>query len=505
MFSLNWLSGNTLAAGLFDGSSWWHTPTFTVSAGIWTHATVTFNGTTLTLILNGDVSGKKTVPVTAFDWNAAKIVPAIQFAKKWDGALYFNGSIGSFRLYNRVLTNAEILQNYLASSSHYAGTLNTPTKSAKYGSRYADTYTAFSRADSFSTRLASPTNGLRWDTNTVLTAGFLYQDSLTVGTYSDTITVTDNFGGTSFLPITLTVSKADTLTVSMDTATAVNFNKSPITVYPKPVFRGLVGSDTLTVTTKFSSQLYALSATVPTNADTYTVIAADPVFTFGAASNYQAIVYETSTAVVRKIAQRPLGIFMYGGVVGSPFLISLSGGDGDGVVTETLTGVSSIPGCAISNHYLTSSASVQGFCEVLVVKAASQNYFSESQTAQLYFMAFINNQPTGQIGSGSTIAINGATSLSKDLNAPPVITSLSSTSISLSSQGEFWINGSGFSNGGLRVTFWDEVDVSPKSVTDSKITFDISAIAAEGATSGRIAVRTVKGPVVSIDTLVINP
>ena len=170
----------------------------------------------------------------------------------------------------------------------------------------------------------------------------------------------------------------------MDTATVVNFNKSPITLYPKPTYRGLVGSGTLTVTTKFSSLIYTLSSTVPTNADTYTVIASDPVFAFGAASNYQAIVYETSTAVVNKIAQRPLGIYMYGGVVGSPFLISLTGGDGDGVVTETLTGVSSVPDCAISNHYLTFSTSVQGFCEVRVVKSASQNYFSESQTVQIY-------------------------------------------------------------------------------------------------------------------------
>jgi hypothetical protein len=490
MFSLNWMGSNTLAAGLFNGSTWYHTTTGTISSGVWTHATVTFNGTTLSLILNGDVAGKKTTSITAFTWNAAKIVPAIQFAKKWDGAQYFNGSIGSFRLYNRVLTTAEIEQNYFASSENYSGTINTPSKSAKYGSRYTDTYTAFSQANSATTTLASSVNGLRWDTSTSLNAAFLYQDTLTVGTYYDTITVSDNFGGSSFLPIALTVAKADTLTISMDTATAVNFNKSPITLYPKPTYRGLVGSDTLTVTTKFSSLIYTLSSTVPTNADTYTVIASDPVFVFGAASNYQAIVYETSTAVVNKISQRPLGIYMYGGVVGSPFLISLTGGDGDGVVTETLTGISNVPGCAISNHYLTSTTSIQGFCEVQVVKAASQNYFSESQTVQLYFMAYVNYQPNGQVGSGSTIAINGSTSLTIDDTSTvraPNITSLSLLSGSAGTT--IHIYGGNFGAGPLTIKFYRNKVATGTVASGSDITVTIPS----GATTGPILVIAANG------------
>lgn len=490
MFSLDWMGSNTLAAGLFNGSTWYHTTTGTISSGVWIHATVTFNGTTLSLILNGDVAGKKTTSITAFTWNAAKIVPAIQFAKKWDGAQYFNGSIGSFRLYNRVLTTAEIEQNYFASSENYSGTINTPSKSAKYGSRYTDTYTAFSQANSATTTLASSVNGLRWDTSTSLNAAFLYQDTLTVGTYYDTITVSDNFGGSSFLPIALTVAKADTLTISMDTATAVNFNKSPITLYPKPTYRGLVGSDTLTVTTKFSSLIYALSSTVPTNADTYTVIASDPVFTFGAASNYQAIVYETSTAVVNKISQRALGIYMYGGVVGSPFLISLTGGDGDGVVTETLTGISNVPGCAISNHYLTSTTSIQGFCEVQVVKAASQNYFSESQTVQLYFMAYVNFQPNGQVGSGSTIAINGSTSLTiDDTNTvrAPNVTSLSVLSGSVGTT--IHIYGGNFGAGPLTIKFYRNKIATGTVASGSDITVTVPS----GATTGPILVIAANG------------
>ena len=77
---------------------------------------------------------------------------------------------------------------------------------------------------------------------------------------------------------------------------------------------------------------------------------------------------------------------MYGGVVGISYPIVLQGGDGTGVVTETLTGISSLAGCAINNHTLTATEQRQGFCEVRVVKAGDQNYFSETQTVQLYFL-----------------------------------------------------------------------------------------------------------------------
>ena len=76
------------------------------------------------------------------------------------------------------------------------------------------------------------------------------QESLTATTHYETITVTDSLGASTYLPIKMTVSKADTLTISMDTATVITYNGSPITSYPKPVFKGLAGVDTLIVTGK---------------------------------------------------------------------------------------------------------------------------------------------------------------------------------------------------------------------------------------------------------------
>lgn len=302
----------------------------------------------------------------------------------------------------------------------------------------------------------------------------------------------------------MTVTKADSLTVSMDTATSVSYNGSPITIYPRTTIKGLKSSDTATSAVRFSSSLYTESTVVPTNADTYTVRGAEPVFTIGLLSNYEGVIYETKTAVVRKINQRPLNIFRYGGTVGTSFVISLQGGSGTGAVTETLTGLSSLTGCAISNHQLSATEQKQGFCEVRVVKAGDQNYFAETETAQLYFMAFVNNQPTGQVGSGSTIGLNGVTSFETSTALPPSITGLSALTISKSAGGTFTITGTGFT-GSISVKFWRNKVIVTTSGNGTTIDIPVLDISNIGATSGRIAVITSAGEAVSVDSLTITP
>jgi hypothetical protein len=257
----------------------------------------------------------------------------------------------------------------------------------------------------------------------------------------------------------------------------------------------LVGVDTLTVTTKFSSTLYSLSAIAPTNADTYTVIAADPVFTTGASSNYYNIIYETSTAVVNKAKQAALNPSMYGAVVGSPFTLTLLGGSGDGAVTETLTGVSTAPNCAISSHVLTSSATQITYCQVRFTKASSQNYLSESITVQIYFMIYVINQPSGQNGAGSTIGINGETSITRSSGAPAIT--------GVSSSGDLTypiaITGSGFNGSSASETvvkFWRGVAVnSPDFIIKSDTL--IWSKQPVGATTGKVLVVNSNGTGIS--------
>ena len=195
---------------------------------------------------------------------------------------------------------------------------------------------------------------------------------------------------------------------------------------------------------------------------------------------------------------------MYGGVVGSAYPILLQGGDGTGVVTETLTGISSLAGCAINNRTLTASEQKQGYCEVRVVKAGDQNYFSETQTVQMYFMAFINNQVTAVIGSGATMALTGATSLETSTVQAPSITGLSTTTISLSGGGTLTITGTGFT-GTVTVKFWRNKTISKTSGNTTTITVSATELASIGATTGRIAVITSNGEGVSLQSLTITP
>jgi hypothetical protein len=349
-------------------------------------------------------------------------------------------------------------------------------------------------------------SGIIWDSTTVVSKIKLnLQESSTVGTYLETITVTDANGSATLLPLIINVTKADSLTVTMGNPTTTSYNGKQITSYPRPTIAGLKWQDTATILSRFSSTIYTETTTVPINADTYTVRGSDPLFSSGSLDNYAGIVFETSTAVINKIYQRPLNVYMYGGVVGLPFLISLQGGDGDGVVTETLTGVSTIPGCSISNHYLSSTTTQQGFCEVRVVKAGNQNYYTETQTVQMYFMLYVIDQPTGQVGSGSTIALNGATSFNVDQTAPPTITGLSATTISLAGLGAFVITGTGFGAGGLVVKFYRNKTLAPASSTATSITFNVADMTSVLGSSGRVTVITNNGQTLSADSVTVNP
>ncbi len=497
IFCLFWASATTLNAGVFNGGSWYQTTAVSVPNQTWVYATVTYNGSNLLNLYLNDIATAYPNNSISVTWAASKINTGLIIGRKWDATDTFNGSVGQIRAYDRILSTSEIAQNFNATKSRYLTTFNKRTQTKKYGTLFDDTYTVTSGLNAISVTLASNAqSAIKWDTSTARSTKLSLQESLTVGTYYETITATDFLGQSVYLPLTLTVTKADTLTVSMDTGTVVTFNGNPIVLFPKPVYKGLVGVDTLTVTTKFSSQTYTLSSTRPTNADTYTVIASDPVFTVGAASNYQAILYETSTAVINKARQAALNPSMYGAVVGSPFTLTLLGGSGDGAVTETLTGVSTAPNCAISNKTLTSSATTIQYCQVTFTKATSQNYLSESITVQIYFMVYVVNQPAGQSGGGATIGINGATSVTVQANAAPTITGVSTSG---DMTFPLAITGAGFTASGAGTTtikFWRNQVLAPGDFVIKSDTL-IWAKQPAGATVGKVLVTNGNGSAVS--------
>jgi hypothetical protein len=473
----------------------------------WTHIAGTYDGVTLRTYVNGQLlcanDDSSLIPEASSNSEGIMIGAAPN-----SGNIFINAQIASVRLYGNQLSDYEIADNYHLSKTRFKdGSNYLVSITKKYGSVSQESFTVVSGTDSNTVTFAiGSRSGIIWDSTTAISRIKLnLQESSTIGTYLETITVTDANGSATLLPLVIDVTVADSLTVTMDTATTTFYNGSRITAYPRPTIKGLVWQDTATSVSRFSSATYSENALAPINADTYTVRGAPPTFTVGSLANYAGIVYQESTATINKINQQPLQIFMYGGTVGTPYLIWLQGGNGTGDVSETLTGVSTLSGCSISNHYLSAVEQKQGFCEVRVVKAGDQNYFAETQTAQMYFMAYIKNQPNSQVASGATVGINGVTSFETSTVLPPAITGLSTLTISRGAGGSFTITGSGFNAGGLTVKFWRNKYVTPSGSSATTITFNVSDIGSSGAASGRIAVTTVNGEVISIDSLTITP
>jgi hypothetical protein len=159
-------------------------------------------------------------------------------------------------------------------------------------------------------------------------------------------------------------------------------------------------------------------------------------------------------------------------------------------------------GCALD--YLKISTTAQGTCSITITRAATRNFLADTTTATILFLAFVNSQPTGLVGSGSTIALNGATSLETSTVSPPSITLLSTTTISLSGGATLTITGTGF-NGTFIVKFWRNKELSKTSGNTTSFTVSATELQSIGATTGRISVITTAGQSVSVDSLTITP
>lgn len=627
-------SGRTVFTGFYTGGQWTYMrTTYVVPTDTWVHLAGVWNGSTTKLFVNGVIA-----PGTEIANNAGVIAPAPDGSKTYIGKWWDTGfstsashympmTIGSIRLYNVALTDSQISSNYLSTKSRFDISNLTELKpTQKYGVLTLESFTATSGGDTKTVVFsASPRQGVVWDTTSTpgqikLSVG----ESLSVGTYYETVTVTDNFGASTYLPLTFTVTKADTITVTSGSSLTTVYSGSAPTNGPVARITGLVGKDTATVLTRYETstvgktcatggtcrigdtgpgggvvfyvsdtpinkaegiseggiylEMHTTSINVnnwssdptsvpgtsaaigtgaentrraftqlgsnsslmttiangtygtksdwfvpslneamtmvstlrnlglgsfgnqnlwsstegansanaeqvwsanppvsgplaksggytvrpirafggttitPVDVDTYTAVGTNINFSIGALDNYQAVTYETSTLKITQANQNKLSINLYGAIAGTPFLIQTSGGSGTGAVTETVTAGGTATNCALSNHVLSNSSpnTVQVTCNIKVTKASSRNYFAESLDATVYFMLYVNNMPTNQVGSGSTIGLNGATSLTIDDSATvraPLISSISISGTTVT------INGEGFGSSAVSIKF----------------------------------------------------
>ena len=494
----------------------------------WTHLVGTFDGTAIRIYLNSTLvttydatngsstSGGLTPPVPSTD----KVYINRDYAAA--AATPGNTSYGFIRLYNIGFTQTEVDQNYNAVKDRFttAG-LNQLNPSQKYGQNQGDTFTVTSGVGTKTTTFSvGDRAGIDWDTTTVTNQVKLsVMESLTVGTYYDTMTVTDSLGQSTSMPMKISISKADTITVTLRNAKTLVYTGFAAASLPDIAITGLVSSDTGTATRLYSAPASAggapetytalvNSSVVPTDVETYTVSAAALTsLTVGSLNNYQGVVYETSTLTITQAKQPYLTVNYFGAIAGSNFTLYSGGGAGSGAVTETVTAGGSGTNCAITGHVLSNSsgAATTSTCNIVVTKAASRNYKVETLTATIYFLSFGISQQT-QNGAGSGIGITGINTVTLDTTTAPTITGLSTYTLSLATNsGTFIITGAGFGLVPITVKFWRNKSLTVTSSDGSTLSIPISSITALTPTTGKVMVITANGIAVSIDSLTITP
>jgi hypothetical protein len=105
--------------GLYDGMDITVCQPSPLPANIWTHLTVTYNGSTLTLYRNGVAVATSTVSGTLSPSTGILQVAASQYGE------YFQGFIDEVRIYNRALSNTEIQTIYQQDSVAASQTVTT--------------------------------------------------------------------------------------------------------------------------------------------------------------------------------------------------------------------------------------------------------------------------------------------------------------------------------------------------------------------------------------------
>jgi hypothetical protein len=280
----------------------------------------------------------------------------------------------------------------------------------KYGETQTVTYT-IANGTGTRTTAASPNNrtGITWSSVSGSAATLAIGAGLSVGTYYETLTVTDSVTATTSQMVSISISKADTITVTA-TPSTTTYNASSI--IPAYVVSGLKNGETATATNNFlgiNGTTYATTTTPPTNAGNYRFTPSDIVLSVGASlNNYQNVTYESATVTINKAFQAKLSIGQYDAFPGiSSYPINVYGGTGLGSVTRTLveTGTAN---CALSGTLILTAANV-GTCTVRAVKDGGVNYFNETSTATIYWINFINRYTPSGPTTPTDLGLSGST------------------------------------------------------------------------------------------------
>jgi hypothetical protein len=311
----------------------------------------------------------------------------------------------------------------------------------------------------------------------------------------------------------LTINKADSITVTA-TPSTTTYNASPIT--PAYLVSGLKGAETATVTSNFlgiNGTTYPTTNTPPTNVGSYRYSVSDLVISAGASlNNYQGVIYESATVTINKAFQAKLSVGQYDAYPGiSSYPLNVYGGTGLGSVTRTLVDTGTA-GCALSG-ILILTATNAGTCTVRAVKDGGSNYFTETTTATIYWIPFINRYIASGPSTPTDLGLSGSTAFSKLTYESFTVLSFANGSgiaVSSASVGSILrIIGTGF-NASDSTT---EVFFGMTSVSAPLLAFNvvnplanyIQLTVPTDAETDRVVIRSSKGWATSPGTLTITP
>ena len=334
-------------------------------------------------------------------------------------------------------------------------TSSTAAISQKYGSSRTTRTVTYSGGSDTRTITATSTSlasgRITFDTATAL---FTIDSRTAVGTYYDTITVTDVRGSSASYTQTISITVADTLTVTSDTST-VTYTGIAANVNPAmSAVSGLVTGDIISGATfnfsNFDGASYGPTSTKPTNAGTYTITPSALTFSSGATSNYAAITYRTSTLTINKSPQATLITTpLYNVFNGNPTTATLytTGGSDTGTVTFAYVALgSTASGCALSglnNSVITVTSA--GSCRIVATKAATSNYLAAvSDTATVTFYTYASNFPITRAATSPTEIVISSTTPWTSNGLAPTITYTGTDISAQSPGGTFTISGTGF-------------------------------------------------------------
>ncbi len=313
--------------------------------------------------------------------------------------------------------------------------------------------------------------------------------------YTATISRGFNYETATSISYSTALAVADTVTVTVLPITPVTYTGSQAVVSPRISVTGLFFNDTATAisaTFKYRSSTISdtFTITIPTNSDTYTVNASLLTLTQGSLSRYAGVTYVDGTFRINKAQQKPLYLAQYRADFGAPYKLVYFGGSGAGSVSQSVTD-GTAQGCLLQTDTLSSTTS--GSCLVVLTKSAEQNYETQTVTAEVFFLTWIQDLPAPTSPApGPTIIITGETAITRNSNALPTISSFGASG---DATYPVAINGSGFSASSAAETsvkFWMGKYVDPSDFiikSDSLIWTKVAA----GATNGPLHVENRNG------------